>query len=416
MRIGFFTETYLPQLNGVSISLAFEKEKLEKLGHKVFVFAPKTPGVADNYKDVIRLSSMKVINSEPAQKMVLPIPNSTFRKMLGVSLDVVHAHGGGFFSFLGYQLALAKGYPYVITYHTYLAKYTHYFFIKNKLLTSKVASNGSKMVCNLADVVVVPTEKMKLVLESYGVSKTIEVVPNPIDTSKFKPTEKGYLRTEYKIPKDKLILLTASRLGKEKNVDFLIKAFNLVSKKNKNSLLVIAGDGPEKKALEALVQKLKLGDKVIFTGFIDSEKMPQVYSDCDIFLFASTSETQGMVVPEAAACGLPLVVVADPAFAGAIENHVNGYETLAREQAFARKLEILISNKARREEFGRNSMRLIQENFDQDQIIEKLVGVYQKAVEIRRADPRVSNRLQNSFKNVVSLFRYVRELNKKLGI
>lgn len=416
MKIAFFTETYLPQLNGVSISLAFEKKKLEDLEHKVYVFAPKIAGDKDTQKDVISLSSMKVLNTEPAQQIALPVPNKTFRKMLSVKLDVVHAHGGGFFSFLGYQLALAKGYPYVLTYHTYLAKYTHYFFIKNELVTSRVAANGSKLVCNLADVVVVPSEKMKKVLESYGVSKKIAVVPNPIDTIKFKPTEKGYLRSKLGLDQKSLILLTASRLGKEKNIDFLIKAFALVAKKNKNSYLVVVGDGPEKKNLEALVSKLHLEGRVQLTGFIDSEKMPQVYSDSDIFLFASVSETQGMVVPEAAACGLPLVVVKDQAFLGAVENHFNGYETENKVQVFARKMGSLIENKAKREEFGRNSEKLIKENFDPDKIITKLESVYKEAVKIRKADPRVSNRLQSSFKSFIGLFRYVRSLNKKLGI
>lgn len=416
MKIGFFTETYLPQLNGVSISLSFEKKKLNKLGHKVFVFAPKIAGAKVNSKDIIRLSSMKILNTEPAQKIALPVPNNTFRKMLRSSLDVVHAHGGGFFSFLGYQLALAKGYPYVLTYHTYLAKYSHYFFIKNQLISSRVASNGSKLMCNMADVVIVPSEKMKLVLEDYGVSKKIAVVPNPIDTNKFKKVERGYLHEKFNITSDKIILLTVCRLGKEKNLDFLIKAFKLVTKQDKSSIFVIAGDGPEKSQLENLVKKLDLEERVIFAGFLDTQVMPRVYSDSDIFLFASTSETQGMVVPEAAACGLPLVVVQDSAFDGAIENYVNGYEVTAKKQLFARKLLSLIKDKAKREQFGQKSQELIAENFNSDVIIKKLVKVYQEAIEIRKAEPRVSNRLQSGFKGFIGLFRYIRELNNKLGI
>lgn len=413
MKIGFFTETYLPQLNGVSISLSFEKGELTKKGNEVYVFAPKTAG--SNEEDgVIRLNAMKVINSEPAQKMALPLPNRTFRKMLSVKLDLVHAHGGGFFSFLGYQLALAKGYPFVLTYHTYLAKYTHYFFIKNKLVTSKVAANGSKLMCNLADVVIVPSEKMKVVLKKYGVSKKIAVVPNPIDVKKFKNVGRGFLRTRYNLADDTIILLTVVRLGKEKNIDFIIKAFKKVVSENPKTKLFIVGDGPEKKNLETLAAKLSLQDKVIFTGFIDTEEIPQVYSDSDIFLFASTSETQGIVIPEAAACGLPFVVVRDLAFSGAVREGFNGYETPLRVEIFAKKALELSQDKEKRAEFSKNSLRLIEQNFNPDVIIQQLLDVYNEALEIRHNTPRVSSRIQNSFKGFPRLFRYVRDLNKRL--
>lgn len=415
MRIGFFTETYLPHLNGVSISLAYEKTELEKLGHKVYVFAPKV-AAANEEEGVIRLSSMRVFKSEPEQKMVLPIPNTTLRRTFRVGLDVVHAHGGGFFSFLGYQLALTKGYPLVLTYHTYLAKYMHYFFIKNQLLTSKAAENGSKLVCNLADVVIVPTEKMRKVLESYGVSKKIEVVPNPIDTKKFRPSQKGYLRDKLRLDQDRVILLTTSRLGKEKNIDFLLKAFAIVAKKNKNSVFVIVGDGPEKNQLQKITQDLGLIDRVIFTGYLPSEDMPQVYSDSDIFLFASTSETQGMVVPEAAACGLPIVLVEDEAFVGVVKDFVNGYLTPMRPSVYARKLLSLIDDRPKRQEFGLASIKMVKDKFDSDQIMEKLVQVYEEAIKIRQASPRVSSLVQNSVKVFLGFFRYVRELNKRLGL
>ncbi len=414
MKIGFFTETYLPHLNGVSVTLAFEKEKLEKLGHKVTVFAPKVAGAEDK-SDIVRLSSMKVLNSEPEQKMVLPIPNATLRKTFRVGLDVVHAHGGGLFSFLGYQLALAKGYPFVLTYHTYLTKYLHYFFIKNYFLTSRAAISGSKLFCNLADIVIVPSEKMKKILEGYGVTKRIEVVPNPIDTSKFRKVESSFLRDKLNLKPDTLIFLTASRLGKEKNIDFLLKAFAIVAKKNKNSVFVILGDGPEKTALQELTKELSLEKRVYFTGYISSEKMPEVYSDSGIFLFASTSETQGMVIPEAAACGLPLVVVEDQAFAGAVQDFVNGYETKMKVSVFARKLLSLAENSSKREQFGLESQRLIKKNFDPDKIIMKLETVYKDAIEIRRNQPRVSNRVQSRFKNLIGIFGYVKELNKRLG-
>ena len=223
MKIAFFTETYLPHLNGVSISLVFAKKELEKKGHEVYVFAPKIAGYKDSEKNIIRLSSIRIINSEPEQK--LPIPTPQFRKILNMKFDVIHGHGGGFLSLVGYQIALTKGYPFVLTYHTYLEKYTHYFFIKSKMITSPIAKNGSRFICNISDIVIVPSIKMKKILVKYGVSKKVVVVPNPVNLERFVKTKKGYLRKLLGIGEANIILLTASRLGEEKNIDFLVKSF-----------------------------------------------------------------------------------------------------------------------------------------------------------------------------------------------
>lgn len=414
MKVGFFTETYLPQLNGVSLTLAFEKKKLEEKKHQVFVFAPNVPGYKEKDKGVVRLNSFKVLNAEPEQKVALPIPNKTFRKMLAVKLDIVHAHGGGFFSFLGYQLALAKGYPYVLTYHTFLAKYVHYFFIKNKLVMSKIATVGSKVACNLADIVIVPSAKMKNILESYGVNKKIVVVPNPIDLVKYTKKESGYLHDKLQLSSQAKILLTVCRIGKEKNIDFLLRTFKLVLKKEKNTYLIVVGNGPEKENLEKYTHKLGLNERVIFTGYIEGEDMAKVYSDAEVFLFASTSETQGMVVPEAAACGLPLVVVADEAFVGAIEEGVNGYSVEEKETSFARKILDLLENDSKRARFGRESERLIRRNFSVSKIIGQLVEVYEEAIVIRSQNPRISKRIQGRLQPVLGMFGLVKKLEKRL--
>jgi len=413
MRVGFFTETYLPHINGVSISLYNTKKELEEKRNKVYIFAPTLPGHIESQEDVIRLPSLKVFSAGHEQRMALPIPNETFRKMLTVKLVLVHAHGGGLFSFLGYQLALAKGYPFVLTYHAFIKHYTHYF-LKGKLVNPKMIETGSRVFCNQADIVIVPSPKMKKELLRYGVTKPIEVVPNAIALESFGRVEKGYLRKKLSLSDKQVVLLTVSRLGKEKNIGFLLRAFAHIAKENSNSVLVIVGDGPEKEPLSRLASRLKLQDRVFFTGMIDKEDMPSVYADADIFLFASVSETQGMVVPEAAASGLPLVVVEDEAFTGAIEDGKNGFETRMNLKDFAEKTLSLINDKEKREEFGLYSKKLITKNFSNEKIVSELIKVYEKARSIRQKEPRLSNKVQGRFKDFVGLFRAVRELNKRL--
>ena len=413
MKIAFFTETYLPHLNGVSISLVFPKKELEKKGHEVYVFAPKIAGYKDSEKNIIRLSSIRIINSEPEQK--LPIPTPQFRKILNMKFDVIHGHGGGFLSLVGYQIALTKGYPFVLTYHTYLEKYTHYFFIKSKMITSPIAKNGSRFICNISDIVIVPSIKMKKILVKYGVSKKVVVVPNPVNLERFVKTKKGYLRKLLGIGEANIILLTASRLGEEKNIDFLVKSFYEVSKKDLSSVLVIAGEGQEEEKLKYLVKNLGLESRVYFPGYIDTKFMPKAYSDADIFVFASTTETQGMVVPEAASCGLPLVLVQDEAFNGVIKDDFNGYAVSEKPKLFASKVLNLILDTKKREVFGKNSAKLVREIFKQEDLIRKLENVYQEAIMIRKKEPRITSRVQNGVKKFIGLFRYIKELNRRLN-
>lgn len=408
MKIGFFTETYFPQLNGVSVSLAFIKSELEKNGHQVYVFAPKVPGYKDTENNIIRLRSLTVLNSEPEQK--LPISAIDFRKVLQLKLDVVHGHGGGFVSILGYELALTKGYPYVLTYHTYIEKYLHYFFLKSKKITLPIAKKGSRLICNLSDVVIVPSQKMKTILRGYGVKKEISVIPNPISLESFVKGKMGFLRKKLNIDTDKVILLTVSRLGQEKNIDFLIKSFLKVYEKSKNVVLVIVGLGPEEARLKALVKKLALEEKVFFTGFIDTKQMPQVYSDSDIFVFASTTETQGLVVLEAAACQLPLIVVKDEAFNDPIKDGFNGYMVEEKVDLFAEKVLDLVSDNEKRKQFGINSSQHVRSVFDQAKIIKQFEKVYNEAIDIRKKESRVTHKLQASLKKIIKLY------NKSIGL
>lgn len=413
MKIAFFTETYLPHLNGVSVSLVFAKKELERKGHEVYVFAPKVAGYKDSEENIIRLSSIRILKSEPEQK--LPIPTPQFRKLLNMKFDVIHGHGGGFLSLIGYQVALTKGYPFVITYHSYLEKYTHYLPIKSTMITSPLARRGSRYICNLGDIVIAPSIKMKKILEKYGVSKKIAVVPNPINLERFVKSEKGFLRKLLNIDNSKIILLTASRLGKEKNIDLLINSFYEVAKKDNNSVFVIAGNGPDEERLKHLVKSLGLESRVYFPGYIDTKDMPLAYSDADIFLFASTTETQGMVVPEAASCSLPLVLVKDEAFSGVIRDGFNGYSVAEKPKLFAAKILNLIRDPEKREIFGKNSAKLVREVFNQDDLIQKLEDVYQEAIFIRKKEPRITSRVQSGIKKFAGLFSYIKELNRRLN-
>ncbi len=338
VKIGFFTDGYLPQLNGVATSVEAWAKELEKLGHKVYIIAPKYSGYQDKSDRVIRLPSLKVLD-KPDIRLGFPFSIKSINKIYKLQLDIIHATSGGSISALGLITARARKIPYIFTYYTRWNHFVHYFF-KGKLISPAVAEKAMKIFCNKCDCIIVPMPITKDELISFGVKKPIIVIPGGVDLAKFKQQEKGFLRQKTGIRGGK-ILLYVGRLEKEKSVDFLLKAFQLIHIKNKETNLVLVGDGTMKKSLEQLAEDLGVRENVYFAGLIGSERMSKVYSDADIFVFASQTETQGMVVLEALSNSLPVVAVNDEVYNGIIKNKINGALVNTHEDFAKACLEIL---------------------------------------------------------------------------
>lgn len=390
MRIGFFADTYYPQLNGVATSVGYFASILKKAGHQVIVVAPKIKGYQDQQKDVLRIPSSKLWPTIPdSVRLPLPIPSLVWWKIFQKDYDIIHAHGNGLFSLIGLMVARKKKIPFVLTFHTHFNKYTHYI-LKGKIISPKTVDSGMKRFANMCDGVIAPSEKMKQELISIGVHKPIKIIPNFIDTDKFKLTTKGFLHSKFNIPKDHHILLSVGRLGKEKNFEFIINTFARLAKqakiaqKNKKVQLVIVGEGNEKQNLLNLVKKLRLQEKVTFTGSIDINLMPDVYSDADIFVFASTTESQGMVAWEAASVGLPLILVKDPSYEDIIEDGVNGFVVPLEKEAFVDKISLLLNNSDMRKGLGDNSIKIVKSKSQEKDLIFKLINLYNSCLKARQ--------------------------------
>lgn len=388
MRIAFFTDTYYPSLNGVTVSLDHFTKELEKKGHTVIIYAPKVRGYKEKNKNVIRISSLIVLSSEPEIRLPLPTSARTIKKIANENFDIVHAHGNGAFSLLGYQVARIKGVPYVLTFHNLHTKYTHYF-LKGKVVKPRMIATGMRVFANICDVVIVPSKKMKLELQSYGVKKDIAIIPNFVPTEKFQVENTGFLHAQLSLPPTTPLILSVGRLGLEKNFSFLIQAFSVVAKKNSSSDLVIVGKGPEKDNLKKLASQLGLSERIHFIDSIDQSLMPQAYKDAALFAFSSESETQGVCVLEAACSGLPLVVVNDLAFDGVIENNINGYSLPLSISSFSDGILALLADQNLRSQMGEASAEMASKNFNGGEITENLITLYKNAL----ADHRVSRRI-----------------------
>jgi 1,2-diacylglycerol 3-alpha-glucosyltransferase len=341
MKIAFFTDVFLPELDGVTTSVYESAKELERRGHEVVIIAPKYPGFIDKTLNVIRLTSLKVYKV-PEIRLALNLPDRAMRKILSMDFDVIHGHAGGTVTLMGWEVARTKKIPFVITYHTLWNRYTHYF-LKGKVVTPRMMEKATKIFGNQADFLIAPTDRVEKELQSYGVKKPIKVIPSGINIEKFKQSKGGLLKRILNL-KNGPILLFVGRLGKEKSVDFIIKSFRHVLKKAPAAQLVIIGEGPERKKLEKLSRRLSVINNTHFAGRIENSEISSAYKDADIFVFSSTTETQGLVVLEALASGVPVVAIDDPAYE-CIENGKNGYLVKKNPKIFAEKILSIILNK-----------------------------------------------------------------------
>lgn len=358
MKIGFFTDGYLPQPNGVATSVSAWAKELEKLGHEVYIIAPKYKNYQDNSDRIIRLPSLKILN-KPDIRLGFPLSAKSISKIYKLKLDVIHGLSGGTISTLGLMVARAKKVPFVFTYYTRWNHFAHYFF-NGKIINSKMIEKVSRVFCNRCDGIIVPMTKIKDELISFGVKKPITVIPSGVDIDIFNKKQKSFLRKKTGIKQGK-ILLYVGRLGKEKSVDFLLRAFKLIYEENSGTHFVLVGDGPEKDSLKQLAKELNIEKNVYFVGLIDTEIMNKVYSDAEIFVFASTTETQGMVVLEALSSGLPVVAVDDEVYNGIIKDKINGVLVESDTKQFAKACLEILNDSSYREKLSDNASKSMQD-------------------------------------------------------
>ena len=308
MRVGFFTEVYHPIVNGIVASLDGLAEGLRALGHEVYCFAPRVPGYEEQDGPVYRMPSLPLPVPTP-YRLTLPVVSRRNRHAIINRLHVLHAHSPFVTGWMAVRYARRLRIPLVYTYHTRLEEYAHYVPFEPNA-TRRAASTLTRNFANLADAVIVPTPAMRERLLELGVTAPVEVIPSGIDLRRFAAgTRSEDLRRRMGVREGERMLLFVSRLAREKNVELLVRA---LAKTRTPARFVIAGDGPEREALEELARQCGVAERVKFLGAVDRERLPDLYASADAFVFASVTETQGLVLAEALAAGAPVIAADAP--------------------------------------------------------------------------------------------------------
>lgn len=331
MRIALFSETYVPEVNGVVAHVKVLKEGLEQLGHQVLVVTTDAKTHTHYVRKGVLYCPGKQIKKVYGYGAALPINAKRYKYLKQFDPDVIHIHtefGIGLFGLLAAKL-LKK--PIVYTLHTIYDEYL-YYLLPNSLTRAgkKVFYKYIRYIANNANIIIGPSKKSYEFLRRAGVNKNLEIISNGVDIQKFSPynisqVDKNKLRDDYNIPRNCLLACTVTRLGKEKSVDVLLKYSKDYIAKNDNFYLLIVGDGPAKRDLETLAAELGIANKVVFTGKVLNQYLISYYGACDVFITASLTDTNSISMLEAMAMGLPVLQRYDEVNKDQIIEGVNGY-------------------------------------------------------------------------------------------
>ena len=303
MRIGLFTDTYVPEVNGVVTVIKAMTRELRKEGHEVHIFCPSHPDEDDSDTGVHRFSSIKF---SPYKGMRVAIPYNRNALRIIRSLDIIHSHDPGSIGLMALWLSTRYHIPHIHTYHTLYMDYRRY--LPRVIRPSRrMVRSMSRLLCNNCDAIIAPSNQMKKELESYGITRPIYALPFGIDEEEFSHELKWNVRTELNI-QTKDLLLYVGRLGLEKNLDFLLRSFQRLLSMRPEARLIIAGNGPQREFLEKYATSLGIAPSVTFIGVLPRPDLVDLYRQT-LFVFASKSETQGLVIMEAMMAGAAVVAI-----------------------------------------------------------------------------------------------------------
>ncbi|OQY15649.1 MAG: hypothetical protein B6I32_06390 [Desulfobacterium sp. 4572_20] len=389
LRVAMFTNNYLPFIGGVPLSIDRLYQGLVRMGAAVKVFAPS---YSQQWLDPKDGSVFRCPALFHASANNFPVANIFSRKIdaafKAYSCDIVHVHHPFWLGKKGMRLAKKRGIPVVFTYHTRLERYTHYIPLPGTVLKNLAAHFLIKRFANKCDAIITPTSSTEEYLRNIGVSSLIETIPTGInigDYERWSSQQVQAFRGQYATTGE-LLLISVSRMAKEKNLDFLIDG--LVKVKNRTHTpfkCLLVGDGPERERLAEKVCELGMGERIIFTGNMAPRDVIQCYLAADLFVFSSTSETQGMALLEAMAGRCPVVAVRASGVYDVVKDGYNGFKVPESTESWAKAVVNLLEDNQQLLDLSENS-RAFAENYSVEKITEKVSRLYHRVLVLSKSD------------------------------
>ena len=382
MRILMISDVYFPRVNGVSTSILTFQQELAAQGHDVHIVAPHYPAGHPEEAHISRVESGYVMLDPEDRLMKSAKIHELTPKFHKHQFDIVHIQTPFLAHYAGIKLARALDVPTIETYHTFFEEYLyHYVPLLPKFITRRITRSFSRSQCNSVNAVIVPSTAMSTVLQQYGCNTPIHIAPTGIQMAKFESGMGSRFRAKHNIPEDRQLLLHVGRVAHEKNIGFLLNMVARLKVDHPQVLFLICGEGPAKNDLEQQAKRMGLVDNVMFVGYLDREtELLDCYRAADVFVFASRTETQGLVLLEAMALG---VAVVSTAVMGTIDILSPNRGALVAEENtedFSAKVSRLLNNRELRLSIGDEGRRYA-ETWSAPATARRVVDIYQGVID-----------------------------------
>jgi len=368
MKIAVFTETFLPQMNGVVRSICNTINRLEKTGYSFCVFAPGRK--ASKEYGFCGFRSLPFL-TYPEFRIALPSKKLLLTHSKGISL--VHSRGLFSAGYMAKYLSKKKHVPIIGTFDTPIHQYVRYFPLPGAgLYMKRAAEKYTSKYFNMCSIVTAPSETARQILLKLGCRKRIEVATNGVDAERFSPKAEGSQIRNRLCRQNERLLLYVGRIAEEKRIDVLLKAMKEL--RGERIKLAVVGKGPRKPHLETLAKNMNL-DNVLFAGPVPDQELPKYYAACDLFVSASPVETEGLTFLEAMSTGKPIMGPDAGASSEIIRAGLNGekFQPENHKDLSEKIRQVLASDIPK---MGENCLEIVREKYSLDIAAEKIRKIY----------------------------------------
>ncbi|WP_447553516.1 glycosyltransferase [Vreelandella sp. EE22] len=391
LRVAMVSNNYFPFVSGVSVSVERLRNGLAGLGHRVQLLVPRYREPWPDDENVARVPTLVAFGEKQEFRLTNPL-DRRFRECLrAFRPDVIHVHHPFWLGSMGLWVGRRLNVPVIYTYHTRLEHYAHFVPLPGALFRNLISHYLIKRFSNRCDGVIVPTYSAEEYLRMIGVKTPTLVQPTGIDTARYtkaQPDDISALKERLGIRPDERVLVSVSRISQEKNIGFMLEALAELKQQGHGGFrLLLIGDGPDRHTLQARIEALSLFEEVTLVGAVAPEEMASYYHLGDLFVFASTSETQGMVILEAMAAGLPVVAVRSSGIDDVVRDGFNGYKTPQNRQVWGQRVLELSGNDALRATLGEQAQAFAGD-YDVARFAEAVTHFYAEVLAKHHSLPR----------------------------
>jgi 1,2-diacylglycerol 3-alpha-glucosyltransferase len=414
MNILMLTNTFMPYVGGVARSVQRFVDEYRRQGHRVMVAAPLYKNTPKTEVDVVRFPAIQHFNGTEFS-LPMPLPGRG-REMKQFEPDIVHAHHPFALGGTAVRIAAKREVPLIFTHHTMYEKYTHYI-PGDSLRLKRYVVNLVSGYCNFCDAVIAPSESVADLLRKRGVNTPIAVIPTGVDTAFFRDGAGFHFREQHAIPNQAFVVGHVGRMATEKNLGFLARGVGKFLQRHRTAYFVLVGEGPMTSEINRVMEEMNVSDRFRPAGLLEQQDLSDAYKAMDAFAFSSHTETQGMVLAEAMAAGVPVVALDASGVREVVRDRVNGRLLSGADvNQFAAALDWVAALAPEQKRVLQDAVAATSLEFDISRTANKALDLYTNMIEqVARNKHRNRNMLTRTHQGIQSEWRIMSNIAKAAG-